>query len=125
MVRRTRECDNRGSPHLATCRTLMPPASRSARLLRRLAPIEPHEQRALLLAFACHFVLFASYYVLRPLRDTTATIFGVEQLQNLFTGTFIGTLIAAPIYALLASRLTPKRLLPGVFWFWLLNVLVF
>lgn len=77
------------------------------------------------LAFACNFVLLGSYYILRPVRDTVATVFGVDQLQNLFTGTFIGTLIASPLYALIASRVTLRRLLPGVFWFWLLNVLLF
>jgi AAA family ATP:ADP antiporter len=70
-------------------------------------------------------MLLGSYYILKPVRDTVATVFGVDELQNLFTGTFIGTLIASPIYAWLASRVTLKRLLPGVFWFWLLNVLLF
>ena len=59
----------------------------------------------MLLAFVCNFVLLGSYYILRPVRDTVATVFGVGQLQNLFTATFIGTLIASPIYAALASRL--------------------
>ncbi len=102
-----------------------PPVTRFARLLSRGAQIEPHEHRAVALAFLCNFMLLGSYYILRPLRDTVATVFGVEQLQYLFTGTFIGTLIASPLYAVLASRLPLKRLLPGVFWFWLLNVLLF
>jgi len=101
------------------------PPSRLAQLLTRLTQIRPHERRALVLAFCCNFLLLASYYVLRPVRDTVATVFGVDQLQDLFTGTFIGTLIASPLYALLASHITPRRLLPGVFWFWLANVLVF
>jgi ATP:ADP antiporter, AAA family len=96
-----------------------------ARLLAVAGEIEPHERRAVLLAFACNFVLLGSYYILRPVRDTVATVIGVGQLQNLFTATFIGTLVASPIYALLASRLRLTRLLPGVFWFWLFNVLLF
>ena len=102
-----------------------PPASRFARLLNRSALIEPNEHRAVVLAFMCNFMLLGSYYILKPLRDTTATVFGSGQLQWLFTATFIGTLIASPVYVLLASRLALKRLLPGVFWFWLLNVLLF
>ncbi len=77
------------------------------------------------LAFLCNFMLLGSYYILRPVRDTAATVFGAEQLQLLFTGTFIGTLLASPLYVWLASRLKLKRLLPGVFWFWMLNVLLF
>jgi ATP:ADP antiporter, AAA family len=96
-----------------------------ARLLAMAAAVAPHERRAVLLAFMCNFVLLGSYYILRPVRDTVATVIGVGQLQNLFTATFIGTLVASPIYALLASRLRLTRLLPGVFWFWLFNVLLF
>jgi AAA family ATP:ADP antiporter len=85
----------------------------------------PQERRAVGLACACNFVLLGSYYILRPVRDTVATIVGVGQLQTLFTATFIGTLIASAAYAWLASRVRLTRLLPGVFWFWLVNILLF
>jgi ATP:ADP antiporter, AAA family len=101
------------------------PRSRLTRLLSLSTHIESHERRAVALAFLCNFMMMGSYYILRPVRDTTATVFGADQLQYLFTGTFIGTLIASPIYTWLASRLTLKRLLPGVFWFWVLNILLF
>ena len=78
-----------------------------------------------MLSFICNFVLLGSYYILRPVRDTVATIFGSGQLQNLFTATFLGTLIASPVYAAVASRVKLKRLLPGVFWFWVFNILLF
>ena len=94
-------------------------------LLTRGTQILPHERRAVLLAFVCNFLLLASYYILKPVRDTVATVFGADQLQLLFTGTFVGTLIASPIYAWLTARVRLNRLLPGVFWFWLLNVLLF
>ncbi len=96
-----------------------------SRLLRVTADVAPAERRAVALAFACNFLVLGSYYILRPVRDTVATIVGVGQLQTLFTGTFIGTLIASPIYTALASRVRLSRLLPGVFWFWLANVLLF
>ncbi len=96
-----------------------------ASLWHLVAKIGTQERRAVALAFCGNFLLFGSYYILRPVRDAVATIGGVGQLQWLFTGTFIGTLIAAPIYAALASRLRLSRLLPAIFWFWLLNVLVF
>jgi ATP:ADP antiporter, AAA family len=96
-----------------------------ANLVRNVARIEPGERTALALSTLCYFVLLGSYYILRPVRDTLATDFGPQQLQLLFTGTFVGCLCASPIYAALASRVPLKRLLPGVFWFWLLDVLVF
>jgi AAA family ATP:ADP antiporter len=88
-------------------------------------PIAPHERTAVALAFACNFALLGGYYVLRPIRDTVATVVGVDQLQTLFTATFLGSLLASPVYAWLASHLRLSRLLPGVFWFWLANVLLF
>ncbi|MGA2860347.1 MAG: NTP/NDP exchange transporter [Steroidobacteraceae bacterium] len=96
-----------------------------ARLLDVAAQVAPHERRAVVLAFMCNFALLGSYYILRPVRDTVATVIGVGQLQNLFTATFVGTLVASPIYAMLASRLKLTRLLPGAFWFWLCSVLLF
>jgi AAA family ATP:ADP antiporter len=90
-----------------------------------ISGVAPHERRAVALAFMCNFLLLGSYYILRPLRDTVATIVGVGQLQQLFTATFVGTLIASAIYAALASRIKLTRLLPGVFWFWLCNVVLF
>ena len=87
--------------------------------------INLHERRAVALAFACNFMLLGSYYILRPVRDTVATVFGADSLQLLFTGTFIGTLIVSPIYGALAARMRLDRLLPGVFWFWVANVFLF
>ena len=87
--------------------------------------VETPEVKAVLLSFLCNFVLLASYYILRPLRDTMATVFGAEELENLFTGTFVITFLCAPIYAAVAARVRLERFLPGLFWFWLLNILVF
>jgi ATP:ADP antiporter, AAA family len=87
--------------------------------------VAARERRALALAFSCNFMLLGSYYILRPLRDTVATVYGVGQLQQLFTATFVGTLIASTLFSALASRVRLTRLLPGVFWFWLCNLALF
>jgi AAA family ATP:ADP antiporter len=96
-----------------------------SRLPGRIVQAQPFELRGALLAFCCNFVLLASYYILRPLRDTMATVFGVAELQNLFTGTFVITLICAPIFAWCAANIRLTRLLPGVFWFLLFDLLLF
>ena len=94
--------------------------------IRTAAPtIRPDERKAVWLACLCSFVLLGTFYILRPLRDTVATVLGADQLQRLFTGTFIGTMLASAIYTALASRIRLTRLLPGMFWFWLANVLLF
>jgi ATP:ADP antiporter, AAA family len=89
------------------------------------AKAEPYERKALLLAFACNFVLMGSYYILRPVRDTMATVFGSAHLQELFTGTLIITLICSPIYAWITDTFRLSRVLPGVFWFLIVMLFVF
>jgi len=96
-----------------------------ARLIGLSVKVEPHEIKALTLACLCNFMLLASYYILRPLRDTMATVFGVGELQLLFTGTFVVILLCAPVFAWAASKFKLTRFLPGVFWFLLANLCVF
>lgn len=90
---------------------------------RQAGPTLP--RRALAAACACNFILLASYYVLRPLRDTMATVSGAGALQQLYTYTFAGTLLLVPVFAALASRVRLTRLLPAMYWFWFANILAF
>jgi AAA family ATP:ADP antiporter len=95
------------------------------RLLNLATPVAAQEVRAVLLAFACNFVLLGSYYILRPIRDVMATVYGVEKLPYLFLFTFLLTSLCAPLYSGAATRFRLTRFLPGLFVFWLLNILVF
>ena len=94
-------------------------------MLRKIVEVNAQEVRAVALAFACNFVLLASYYVLRPVRDAMATVFGVNQLQNLFTGTLILTLICSPVFAWLTDTFKISKVLVGVFCFLIANLLLF
>ena len=91
-------------------------------IINKVADVRPYEVRALILAFLCNFVLMASYYLLRPVRDAMATVFGVDQLQNLFTGTLLLTLVCSPIFAWLTDTFKLSRLLPAVFAFLVVNL---
>ncbi len=86
-----------------------------ARLLKLVAAVEPAEVKAVLISFVYFFFLMASYFILRPLRDTMGTIYGVAHLQELFTGTFIVSFIVAPLYAGFASRIRLATFLPWVY----------
>jgi AAA family ATP:ADP antiporter len=94
-------------------------------LLKSIAGVEPHEVKAVLLAFVYFFFLMASYFILRPLRDTMGTVYGVDNLQELFTGTFIVSFIVAPIYAGIASRVKLAAFLPWVYGFIALTMVGF
>src|SRR3569833_3281121 len=96
-----------------------------ARLLKRIAGVEPVETRAVLISFAYFFCLMASYFILRPLRDTMGTVYGVAHLQELFTGTFVLSFLVAPLYTSLASRIKLATFLPWVYGFIALTMLGF
>jgi ATP:ADP antiporter, AAA family len=94
-------------------------------LMRRIAGIERHEIGIALTAFIYFFFLMASYFILRPLRDTMGTIYGVAHLQELFSGTFLLSLLVAPVFAGLASRIRLASFLPWVYGFIAVTLLIF
>lgn len=95
----------------------------------RAVLLRPGEGRALLAAGAYFFFLLCSYYILRPVRDEMGVRAGVDDLQWLFTATFLVMLLATPAFAALVARYPRHRLVPAVyaffiacmigFWFWL------
>ena len=96
-----------------------------SRALKHIAGVEPYEVKAVTVAFVYFFFLMASYFILRPLRDTMGTVYGVQHLQELFTGTFVLSLIVAPLFAGLASRIRLASFLPCVYGFIALTLVVF
>jgi AAA family ATP:ADP antiporter len=94
------------------------------RILDVIGRVDATERRATLLAFTCYFVLLAVTYILRPLRDTMATVFGAERLQFLYTLTLVTTMLFSGAYVWLTTRYRLSRVLPGVFWFLLINVVL-
>lgn len=96
-----------------------------ARLLKTVATVEPAEVKAVLIAFVYFFCLMASYFILRPLRDTMGSVYGVKHLQELFTGTFVLSFIVATVYAGLASRIKLATFLPWVYGFITVTLVVF
>ena len=96
-----------------------------SRALGLIAEVEPREAKAVVISFVYFFFLLASYFILRPLRDTMGTVYGVAHLQELFTGTFVLSFIVAPIFAGLASRIRLASFLPWVYGFIAITMLVF
>src|SRR5690606_32091232 len=74
---------------------------------------------------AMFFLLFTAYFMLRPVRETMGLAGGVENLQWLFTGTFLATLVAMPLFGWLASAVARGHILPWVYGFFTLNLLGF
>ncbi len=80
--------------------------------LAGLIVARPFEVPAVLGGFLLFFLLFTSYFMLRPVRETFGIAGGVDNLQWLFTGTFVATLAIIPLYGWAASRVPRRQLLP-------------
>jgi ATP:ADP antiporter, AAA family len=90
-------------------------------LLARIFVARPGEMPAVLGGFLLFFLLFTSWFMLRPVRETFGIAGGVDNLQWLFLGTFLATLVVVPLYGTLSSRIARKTLFPAAY---LLSALV-
>jgi AAA family ATP:ADP antiporter len=101
------------------------PGERTAELLQRLVNVRPGEVAALVWAFLYFFSLLCSYYIVRPMRDEMGIAGGVDNLQWLFTGTFLAMLAVVPLFGWVSSRFERRRFLPAVYGFFIANLLLF
>lgn len=85
---------------------------------------EPELIPALLgaLMFLC---LFTAIMGMRPVRETMGVAGGVRNLPWLFTGTFVATLLAMPIFGYLSKRVSRSKLMAWLFSLFALNLVVF
>ncbi|WP_373376773.1 NTP/NDP exchange transporter [Cupriavidus nantongensis] len=93
--------------------------------LRRGFGVRSGEAGAVVAGFLFFFFLFASYFMLRPVRETMGIAGGVKNLQWLFTATFVVMLAAIPIYGAVCAWLPRRRFVPWVYAFFIANLLAF
>lgn len=72
--------------------------------------IQPDELPAGACGFAFFFCLFCGYFMLRPIRETLGIQAGVDQLQWLFTATFLAMLAVVPLFGWLSARVARATL---------------
>lgn len=94
-------------------------------LLAKLANIRLEERAAVLWSFLYFFSLLCSYYIIRPIRDEMGVQGGVENLQWLFTATFVAMLAIVPLFGWITARYPRKRFLPIVYYFFAANLILF
>ena len=95
------------------------------RLLRKAVDVKADEVRALGLGFIYYFLIFSSYYVIRPIRDDIGAANGIEKLPWLFTGTLVAMLVANALFAALVVKFSRRRFIPIVYRFLIANLLIF
>ncbi|MEC9373945.1 MAG: Npt1/Npt2 family nucleotide transporter [Planctomycetota bacterium] len=85
----------------------------------------PEEVGVALLSALWFFFALGSYYILRPIRDEMGAAGGTSQLAWLYTGTMATMLIAQPLYGWVATGRRPRRFIPWVYRFFMLNLFGF
>jgi AAA family ATP:ADP antiporter len=95
------------------------------RLQRRAVDVRPAEVRALWLAFLFNFVVLASYYVIRPIRDDIGAAGGLENLSWMFSATLAGMLLANALFSAIVARMPRRRFIPLAYRFFIGNLAVF
>ena len=91
------------------------------RVMRSL-DLQPGEPAAVAWSLFYFFCLLSSYYMLRPLRDEMGIQAGVDQLQWLFSATFVVMAGAVPLFGYASARWRRSRLVPGIYLFFALSL---
>ena len=85
------------------------------RNLARVAKVEPKESGAVLAAFFLFFFVLGSYFAVRPVRETVATLLGRERVADLWLYTALFSILIVPIYGWLVARVRRSILLPAIY----------
>jgi AAA family ATP:ADP antiporter len=85
------------------------------RFMKVAFKVESNEIKAVALSFSFVFMLMASYYILRPIRDAMSSNWSDAELSTLFTATFVFSFIAVALYGTACSRIKIGRLVPGIY----------
>lgn len=87
------------------------------RKLARTFNIETSEASAVLSGLTVLFLLFAGYFMLRPVREAMGIAGGVDNLSWLFTGTFVATLAIVPLFGWIAGKVPRRHILAYTYGF--------
>lgn len=94
---------------------------RTARAINAL----PGELLPAVAGFALFLCLFGGYFMLRPIRDALGIQSGVDNLQWLFTATFMLMLVAVPLFGWLNSVVPRTQFVDWVYGLFALNLVGF
>ena len=93
-------------------------------MLERIIQIRHGEWPRFILAFAYFFFLLGGYFMLRPMRGTVASN-NSDILHLLYSATFITMLLIVPVFGWLVSKFRRSRFIPGIYLFFMSNLLFF
>ncbi len=86
-----------------------------AKALQKLAVIEQNEIKATFASMLFVFILMASYYILRPVRDAMASDWSDTEVAFLWQINFLVSACIVALYGFIISRVQLKRVIPVVY----------
>lgn len=95
------------------------------RLLRKLSAIEPNEQKATFASASFVFILMASYFILRPVRDAMASDWSDSEVSLLWNINFFVSVAIVAIYGFTVSRVRFRHIVPVMYGFFALTFIAF
>lgn len=96
-----------------------------AKLFKLATLIEKNEQKAAFISFFLVFILMASYYILRPVRDAMASDWTNTEISVLWNIQFFLSLTFIALYGLIISRIKFRYLVPTIYGFFALSFFCF
>ncbi len=85
------------------------------RSLTRFVLIERRETATVITAFFLFFFVLGSYFAVRPVRETVATILGRDRVADLWLYTAVLSLAIVPLFGWLVTRVRRSILLPSIY----------
>jgi AAA family ATP:ADP antiporter len=86
-----------------------------AQRVSRLARVQPGEGAAVAASFLLFFFVLGSYFAVRPVRETIATLLGRERVADLWLYTALFAIAIVPLYGWLVARVRRSLLLPWIY----------
>ncbi len=94
-------------------------------LLQKIVNVEPNELKATVAAFAFVFILMASYFILRPVRDAMASDWSDLEVSFLWNINFFVSSGIVALYGYAISRLRLRYVVPIVYAFFAATFVAF
>lgn len=96
-----------------------------SRAVKALSEVEPNEHKATLVSTLFVFVLMASYYVLRPVRDAMASDWSDTEVSLLWNINFFVSTGIVALYGFVVSRARLKYIVPTMYGFFATTFIAF
>ncbi len=99
--------------------------NRLVRLIIGAADIEANEIKTTVTAFAFVFILMASYFILRPVRDAMASDWSDAEVSFLWTLQFFISIAVISLYGFAVSQIKFRHLVPAIYSLFAASFLLF